>query len=37
MFELLTTVMADGGNLEFATARRGGAETVAHLRRRIAG
>jgi hypothetical protein len=30
-------VLADSGNLEFATAKRGGgAETVEHLRRRIA-
>jgi hypothetical protein len=37
VFELVVTVLSDGGNLEFATAKRGGgAETVEHLRRRIA-
>jgi hypothetical protein len=37
MFELLITVLADRGDLEFATAKRGGgAETVEDLRRRIA-
>jgi hypothetical protein len=37
MFELLVTMLADSGNLEFATAKRGGgAETVEDLRRRIA-